>query len=178
MESDQVWGGGCLVGGIERYTVKLIRLKRKADDYIACSPPTSRQRQDVGISGKLSVVPGLAVVVGIIFPEDISGGLIEDINLSAISGDGAGTGAVGGDLSPLGIVAGLARVGDFLVVEFIVSRSPDTVHAALSVEGDAVVIIGFAAFIEAGPGKALDTRLVVIDLGLNIREAVGLLLGC
>ncbi|GAG40627.1 unnamed protein product, partial [marine sediment metagenome] len=39
--------------------------------------------------------------------------------------------------------------GDLLAIKGVTGIRPDAVHAALAVEGDAVVIVGFAAFIES-----------------------------
>ena len=40
-----------------------------------------------------------------------------------------------------------------------------------------MVVVGFAAGIEPGPVKPLDTLLEVIDFSLDVREPGGLLLG-
>jgi len=115
--------------------------------------------------------------VGVIFPEDVAGGAVEDIDLGSISGDGTGTLTVGGDLGPLGKVGAQARAGDFLAVESITGRSSNAVHGALAVEGEAMVVVGLGAFVEAGPRKSFDALLVVIDCGLDVGEAVGFFLG-
>jgi len=50
------------------------------------------------------------------------------------------------------------------------------VHIAVAVEGDAVMVVGLGAFIDSCPGEAFNSGLVVIDLGLDVGEAVRLLL--
>ena len=80
-------------------------------------------------------------------------------------------------MSPLGIVGARAGVGYLLAIENIAGSRPDAVHAPLAVEGDAVVVVGLAALVKTGPGEALNARLIVIDLSLDIGETVGLLLG-
>ena len=90
--------------------------------------------------------------MGVILPEDIAGGPVEDIDLSATGGDSTGTGAIGGDVCPLGKVGARAGAGDFLAIENITGCRPDAVHVALAVEGDAMMVIGFRPFIEASPG--------------------------
>jgi len=179
-----VWGGVCLgvLAGnlcacVEDYAVDLVSFKSEADDDVASGPPAGGYEVNLVIGDKLGVVPGLAIIMRVIFPEDVAGGPIKDVNLSSIGGDGTGTIAVGGELRPLGIVGALVGVGDFLVVENIAGSHPDAVHGALAVEGDAVMVVGLGAFIEPRPGEPLDARLVVIDFGPDIGKAVGLLLG-
>jgi len=168
--------GGGLGTGVQGNTVELVSFKGEANYDVAGAPPASGQGKDVGVACELSIIPGLAIVAGVILPEDVVGGLIEDIDLSSISSDSAGTGAVGGDLRPLRVVGARAGVGDFLAVENIAGCCPDAVHGALAVEGDAMVVVGLGAFIEPRPGEPLDARLIVIDLSLDIGKAVGLLL--
>ena len=94
---------GALVGGIQDYAVKLSRIapfKSEADDDVSCAPPARSQGDDFVVGCELSIIPGLAVVMGVIFPEDVGGSAVEDIDLSPIGGDGTGTSTIGGDLSP------------------------------------------------------------------------------
>jgi len=50
-------------------------------------------------------------------------------------------------------------------------------HAALSIEGDAVMVVGFGAGIEPCPGEPLDALLEVIDFSLDIGKGRRALLG-
>ena len=50
-------------------------------------------------------------------------------------------------------------------------------HAALSVEGDAVMVVGLGASVEPFPGEPFDALLKVIDFSLNIGEGRRALLG-
>ena len=50
-------------------------------------------------------------------------------------------------------------------------------HAALSIEGDAVMVVRFGASVEPGPGEPLNALLEIIDFSLNIREGRRALLG-
>jgi len=128
--------------------------------------------------------------MGVVFTEGVVRLAVEDIDPGAISGDGAGAFAVRCDLCPgaevpagqgdgEGVGEGRGRFEwgrDLLAVEYITRGGPDAVHGALAVEGDAVVVVGLRAFIEPGPGEALDAGLAVIDFGLDVGSAIGLLL--
>jgi hypothetical protein len=169
-----------LVGGVKDYAVKLggeAGFKGEADDVIAGAPPTGGQRSDFRVGCELGILPGLAVVMGVVFPEDIPHCPVKNIDLGSISGDGTGAIAVGGYLSPLGIIRAGTRVGDLLVIELIAVVGSNTMHAALAVEGYAVMVVGLAAGVKACPSEALDTGLVIIDFGLDVGKAVGFLLG-
>jgi len=131
-----------LFGGIKDNAIELVGLKGEADGDVTGGPPTSGQGKNVGIGDELGVIPGLAIVMGVVFPEDVAGGAVEDIDLGAIGGDGTGTVAVGGDVCPLGVIAGLAGVGNFLAEEGTRPSTTNAVHTALAVEGDAVVVVG------------------------------------
>src|SRR4030042_1799749 len=83
---------GGLGGGIQGNTIGLVRFEGEADDGVTGGPPTGSQGEDIGVGDELSVIPGLAVVMGVVFPEDVASGPVEDIDLGAISGDSTGTG--------------------------------------------------------------------------------------
>ena len=181
---------GCLGAGIEDDGADFDGGGSEADDDVACTPPAGSQGEDVGVIHELGVIPGLAVVMGVVLPEDVGGGLIEDVDLSAAGGDGAGTGAVRGDLGPdieLGGLAEVKRKGVrkgssegqslLLVIEGITAAGPDAMHVPLAVEGDAMMVVGLRAFIDSRPGEAFNAGLVVIDLRLDVGEVVRLLLG-
>ena len=50
-------------------------------------------------------------------------------------------------------------------------------HASLSIESDAVMVVRFGAGVEPGPGESLDTLLKVVDFSLNIGKGRRALLG-
>lgn len=160
-------GPGVLGRGLGRsiqgYAVKLASLEGEADDDVAGAPPASGHGKDGGIGDELGVRPGTAVVVAIMLSQDIGRATIKDIDLSSIGGDGTGTGAIGAKGRPGR--PGSAKVkrervresirtewrSDFLVVK-VAALAADAVHIAITIEGDAVMIVGLAASIDAGPG--------------------------
>jgi hypothetical protein len=52
------------------------------------------------------------------------------------------------------------------------------VHIAVTVESDAVMVVGLSAFVNSGPSEAFNAGLVVIDFSLDVGEAMGFLLAC
>ena len=103
--------------------------------------------------------------MAVILPEEVGGGAVKDIDFGSISGDGTGASTIGGEGLPA--VKPKSGEGDgegkgegrwwavgrrYLAVVEGAAVNPDAVYAALAVEGDAMVIIGFAAGIESGPG--------------------------
>jgi len=129
--------------------------------------------------------------MGIVLSQGIICLAVENIDFSTAGGNGTGTSAIGGDLSPLikswRVIQGnresrWERRWDaegailLLIIECITATGTDAVHIAVAVEGDTMMIVGLRAFIEPRPGEAFNTGLIVIDLSLNIGEAMGFLL--
>ena len=50
-------------------------------------------------------------------------------------------------------------------------------HAALSIEGDAVMVVRFGAGVEPGPGEPSYSLLQVVGRSLDVGQAVGFRLG-
>jgi len=65
----------------------------------------------------------------------------------------------------------------FLAIK-VAALAPDAVHIAITIERDAVVVVGLRAGIDTSPGQAFDALLEIPNLSLDVGEAVGFLLGC
>jgi len=177
-----------LGAGIEDDGADFVGPEGKADNVVGRAPPASSHREDVGVGYELGVVPGVAVVMGVVFPEDVAGCPVKDIDLLSTGGDGTGTGAVGSDFSPGVEPGGLAQLDgegirkggsewqSLLLVIEVVALGPDAMHVPLAVEGDAVVVVGLAALVKPLPGEAFNALLEVPDFGLDVGEAVRFLL--
>ena len=160
--------GGCGLGGsVKDKGDDLNGGGSKTDDDVGCSFPASGHRKHGRVRGELSVIPGLAIVMAIEFVELVEFVVfVEDIDLSSISGDGTGAGAVGGDLGPL-VEGWTVNQGDgegegergrdakrkrLLLVVKVGALAPDAVHITATIEGDAVMVVRLAAGVKPRPG--------------------------
>jgi hypothetical protein len=97
-------GDGGLVGGVQDEGVEFGRqaaLEGETDHVVAGAPPCCCQCHCVGVADELGIGPVLSVVMGVVLSQGVVGLAVENVNFSAIRGDGTGTGAVRGDLRPL-----------------------------------------------------------------------------